>query len=154
MKKEDPKEIKSCPFCGAVGKYQKSYKWYLIIHEDDCFFTKINEKETIFKISKRQNDVFKLLSWNKRIKNKIQITKEEQEKILKYMLKQRLQISKQITLKTFWSIYVKCYDCGRSIGMINMYRCFQCGLYICGNCAPKHFNIDKSKLPKYIEDKK
>jgi hypothetical protein len=84
-------------------------------------------------------------------KKKSQITLEEQEKILDHIVKQNLQIKKQIPLSNYRSIKVECYDCERDIGMINMYRCYQCGLYICGHCAPKHFNVDKSKFPSTIK---
>jgi hypothetical protein len=148
------KENESCPFCGAIPKYRKSYKSYLIIHKKDCFFNKgLKISETLLKVSNYNYDIFRITAWNTRTKNNPEITEEEQENILNNILKQNLQISKQIKLTKFRSIEIECYDCGKIIGLINMYRCFQCGLYICGNCAPAHFNIDKSKLPKYIKDK-
>jgi len=85
------------------------------------------------------------------IETKPQITEEEQLETLKKILKQKIQISKQITLRTFNTIKIKCYDCGNDIRMIMMYKCFQCNLYICNNCAPEHFNIDLDSIPRLIK---
>ena len=79
------------------------------------------------------------------------ITRQEQEKILDHLHLQLNQIQENIPLDSFRKIKVTCPDCNTEIGMLYMYRCYQCGLWICIKCAPKHFNIDRSKLPRYIK---
>lgn len=84
----------------------------------------------------------------------IDISQEEQEKILNHLQIQLQEIRANITIEVFKNIRVTCPDCDKKMSMLFMYRCFQCGLWICVKCAPKHFNIDKSKLPKYVKSKK
>ena len=73
------------------------------------------------------------------------------EEILAFLESQLKEIRKQTDINIFFKLKITCPDCERIISMINLYRCFQCGLWICGKCAPEHFGIDKSKLPKVIK---
>ncbi|MEJ2248073.1 MAG: hypothetical protein P8Y70_00250 [Candidatus Lokiarchaeota archaeon] len=65
------------------------------------------------------------------------------EETLKFYNKQLKCIQQQIPLSIFYSLKVICPDCGRKVGMINIYRCYQCGLFICGKCAEKHFGVKR-----------
>ena len=82
------------------------------------------------------------------------ITSEEQEKILKHLMHQLGEIKSSVTMEVFNNIKITCPDCQNKRSMMVMYRCFQCGLWICTKCAGKHFGIDKAKLPKYVKSGK
>lgn len=82
-----------------------------------------------------------------------EITEKEQEEILKHLMHQLDEIKSSLTMKVFNSIKITCPDCQKKRSMLVMYRCFQCGLWICAKCAGKHFDIDKSKLPKYVKSR-
>lgn len=45
-------------------------------------------------------------------------------------------------------IKLTCGICKRGVGIINLYRCYECGLYICGKCCPDHFGM---KPPKRLQ---
>jgi ribosomal protein L37AE/L43A len=85
---------------------------------------------------------------------KDELTEEEQEKTLQTLSSQLIEIRKQSSSNTFYTIKVTCPECKRKIGMLYLYRCFQCGLWICIKCAEKHFGIIKKDLPKLIKSKK
>jgi len=85
---------------------------------------------------------------------KDELTEEEQEKILQTLSSQLTEIKKQLSLSTFYAIKVTCPDCKRKIGMVDLYRCLQCGLWFCMKCGEKHFGITKKDLPKLIKSKK
>lgn len=84
----------------------------------------------------------------------IKITKKEQENILRFLQEQIVEIKRQLPVKDlskFYYLKITCPDCHRQIGMINMYRCYQCGLWICKKCGEKHFNIKLSDIPRFIK---
>ena len=86
--------------------------------------------------------------------NMNEITEKDQEKIFNHLQLQIIEIRKQLpvnNLSEFYFIKITCSDCDKKIGMINMYRCLQCGLWICKKCGEKHFNIDLSKIPRLIK---
>jgi hypothetical protein len=34
---------------------------------------------------------------------------------------------------------IACGDCGRRLRLLDLFRCYHCGAYICPACAPGHF---------------
>jgi hypothetical protein len=131
---------KACPFCGAVPIIYDASGDLKITHKTSCFI-----KDETWIVGERKKNM-----WNIRSEKKSQITPEEQEKILKKVLNQTREILRQTKPVSFLTIKATCPDCGKKRTMINLYRCFCCGLYICKKCAPKHFNIDPDEIPKYF----
>lgn len=54
-------------------------------------------------------------------------------------------IQNYLNLIDFLKIKITCPDCKRKVTLLNMYRCYCCGLYICNKCCLSHFNIKKPK---------
>jgi ribosomal protein L37AE/L43A len=73
------------------------------------------------------------------------------DETLLYLQKQLKELRIQTSIDKFFKLKMTCPDCNRKIGMINLYRCFQCGLWICGKCASKHFGVNKAELPRAIK---
>lgn len=149
--KPKPRKINenhNCPFCGAIVEKEENLNIFIIYHKETCIFNIL----PLFDGKLLELD--DLPYWNKRHKEIKKYTIEYQEKIMKQNWQQCIEISNQIKLVTFYKIKLTCPDCNRKISMRNLYRCFQCGLYICKTCAPDHFGIYKSKLSRYIKEKK
>lgn len=53
----------------------------------------------------------------------------------------------------FFEIIITCADCNRQLRLFNMFRCFECGLYLCGNCCPKHFGMPKPERLQTMRNK-
>lgn len=45
--------------------------------------------------------------------------------------------------------WVSCATCGLKCPLWKMYRCYFCGLWVCENCAPKHFSKKRSLMVEY-----
>lgn len=50
----------------------------------------------------------------------------------------RLLGSQQSEILTFFTPHATCV-CGETVPVLEMYRCFGCGIYFCARCAAKHF---------------
>jgi hypothetical protein len=59
-------------------------------------------------------------------------TEEERTLLLHEVLSQSREI---IHIQ---AVYVTC-PCGRKISLLFSYRCFYCGLWLCTECAERHF---------------
>lgn len=104
----------------------------------------------------REKYAWKVTDGNKRHHEKSKIIKILKEDRMRTPDQNLLLYEKQLKeyAEFFFKIKITCADCNKKTPFFKLFRCYKCGLYLCSDCCPKHFDMKKPERLQTLRRKK
>lgn len=78
-------------------------------------------------------------------------SKTESEMTQEEVIRKRILLKEQVSILYKSKLSLRCPVCNGSFFITHVYKCFDCGLFFCKQCAKEHF-FPEEKINKKLEN--